>query len=194
MFGKATCRVYPPTGLGIRLNVKTTIGLPNTYIIAKDFVAWGLPTEPGFVSIGEAAGESLPAGYRRYDKGCGHSDNECNQNEDSDELRGYYHWGDSVSFQGYYFATLATEYAMFQQLGFDTTETLNDLYQAMMAFNRLDEAAEIHYEMEPLRDGFFVRDDVPGDFWQNDDGTYRFPRYDAYEAFCFIDSILAVVT
>ena len=36
----------------------------------------------------------------------------------------------------------------------------------MMAFNRLDEAAEIHYEVEPLRDGFFVRDDVPGDFWQ----------------------------
>ena len=91
-------------------------------------ISWrGVPTEPGFVSIGEAAGESLPAGYRRYDKGCGHSDNECNQNEDSDELRGYYHWGDSVSFQGYYFATLATEYAMFQQLGFDTTETLNDL-------------------------------------------------------------------
>ena len=72
---------------------------------------------------------------------------------------------------------------MFQRLGFDTSDTVADLYYALMAFNRLDEAAEVPYGATPVRDGFFLRDDINGDFWETNNGAFRFPRNDNYDAY-----------
>ena len=69
---------------------------------------------------------------------------------------------------------LSTEFAVFEQLGFDTSETVADLYYALMAFNRLDEGAEIPYDVTPVRDGFFLRDDIGGDFLADTRGSFRF--------------------
>ena len=146
------------------------------------------PVEPGFVSFGLAQGQGLPANFREPNKDCVNSwsvvedSGSCVANA-LENVRGSYKWGDATVYLGYYFAMLSTEFAVFEQLGFDTSDTVADLYYALMAFNRLDEAAEIPYGATPVRDGFFLRDDVNGDFWQTNDGAFRFPRTDDYDAY-----------
>ena len=134
---------------------------------------------PGFVSIGAAAGQSIPASNRDPTTDCARDwwmmDAGCALN-DFPDAQGKYNWGDATIWLGSYLSVLATEYAAFDRIGVDTSQTIEDLYYAIMAFNRVDEAAEIQYGATPVRDGFFVRDDVPGTFYLAADGTYRFPR------------------
>ena len=66
----------------------------------------------------------------------------------------------------------------FERLGLDTSQTEEDLYYALQAFNRLDERAEFHYDLPGVRDGFFQRGDVPWDFITLSDGSPRFPNPD----------------
>jgi hypothetical protein len=135
--------------------------------------------QPGFIVIGEGPGFSIPASRREPHLDCaGHwSMTECPR-EDLADARGRYNWGDATIWLGMYLEVLATEYAMFTQLGLDTQETLNDLYLALEAFNRVDEAAELVFDETPARDGFYLRDDVPADLHLLPDGGYRFPRDD----------------
>ena len=119
-----------------------------------------------FIRIGELQGESLPMGRRWFWK---------TPNFDSTEFgepRGKLYWGDGVIRHGHYVGFLATEYALLKRNNQDVTATLNELYYALDAFNRLDEDAEpIISGIKPnLNDqpknlnGFFLRDDVPKKF------------------------------
>ncbi|MBN1945353.1 MAG: hypothetical protein JW797_06720, partial [Bradymonadales bacterium] len=138
---------------------------------------------PGFLSVGPDAGESIPATYHNPTTNCSNDwwiqvDAGCTW-EYPEDADGSLAWGDATVWLGEYIAVLATEYAVFTRLGLDTTQTLDDLYYALNAFNRVDEAAEEWYGVPPARDGFFLRDDVPPDFmWDEDAGRYRFPRDD----------------
>ncbi len=140
---------------------------------------------PGFIVIGEGPGHSLPASRREPDTECaGHWSLEACSRTDLPEARGMYKWGDGTIWLGEYIAMLATEYAMFVDLGWDPRETAQDLRYALLAFDRVDEKAETFYPgVTPRRDGLFVRDDVPRDFYRTSDGSYRFPRDDGFSGY-----------
>jgi len=152
----------------------------------------GTAAEPGFIVIGAGPGESIPASRREPTVNCeGHwAFGDC-PHVDDPQARGKYNWGDATVWLGDYLAVLALEYAMFLDLGLSTEETLSDLRYALAAFDRVDERAESFYGVPPARDGFFLRDDVPGDFHLKADGSYRWPRDDGYAGYECVSSDLA---
>lgn len=148
----------------------------------------GTAANPGFLSVGPATGQSIPASKRNPTSVCASdwwmNDAHCQQ-LNLPGTQGRYEWGDSTIWLGYYFAYLASEYAAFELLGLDLAETTQDLYYALQAFNRLDIAAEANppYNLGSTPpNGFFQRDDVPGDFvlLTHDPNTFRFPRDDGF--------------
>lgn len=86
-------------------------------------------------------------------------------------------WGDATIDLGHYIAVLGTEYKLLVRWGQDPQQTLEELFWALFAFNRLDRYAETYYtnnqgnDGSPNLNGFFVRDDVPGgtlsQYWQS---------------------------
>jgi hypothetical protein len=73
------------------------------------------------------------------------------------------HYGDGTIYLAYYMAILAMEYKLFNDRGINNTATLNELYLAIDAFNRLDYYSEQYYgttPMQPSLNGFFVREEV----------------------------------
>ncbi|TNF28977.1 MAG: calcium-binding protein [Deltaproteobacteria bacterium] len=143
----------------------------------------GTAAYPGFISLGTDAGQSMPASRREPHVACeGYWGFEGCPRAADPSSRGLYKWGDGTIWHGHYLEVLATEYAVFVELGLDPTETLNDIRLALAAFDRVDEAAEGYYGVAPARDGFFLRDDVPADFMGNENG-YRFPRADGYAGY-----------
>ena len=122
-----------------------------------------------FIRIGELRGESLPMGRRGFRK--------CPNNTPGEfgVPKGKLYWGDGVIRHGHYIGFLATEYALMQKSDQDVTATLNELYYALGAFNRLDSLAEpIISEFSdniqnqtPNLNGYYLRDDVPQFFDQH---------------------------
>jgi hypothetical protein len=110
-----------------------------------------------FVKIGLEPGESIPAAKR-------------NRFDNAHIMR----WQDATTHLGYYIGVLATEYKLLKDANQPTQATLNELYFAIEAFNRLDLRGEFHYAgrlkgefaSESLN-GWFIRDDVPALFSQN---------------------------
>ena len=142
----------------------------------------GTAAFPGFVSSGTAAGESLLASSRDATAHCESdwwlNDASCTRITDP-KADGKYVWGDTTIWEGWYIAWLATEDAVFRQVGADLTQVEHDLQLALAAFDRLDLAAEIPYAKPGKLDGFFVRTDTPADFiYKGGAGHYRFPRSD----------------
>jgi hypothetical protein len=121
------------------------------------------------MKIGPERGESLPAGVI-VPLGC-----RDNLDTINDVEYGSMTWGDGMIRHGFYLRLLATEYALKKKYNQDLTGTLNELYYALAAINRLDISAEPEldeiYGIEgfygPSLNGFYMRDDVPEDFWQN---------------------------
>jgi len=89
-------------------------------------------------------------------------------------------WGDNTIGLGFYLGMLATEHYLLSNPqtftgynGGDTTaltRTENELYYALKGLRRLDETAEISFpspcdSLGLIRNGFFLRDDVPADFY-----------------------------
>lgn len=110
-----------------------------------------------FIKIGTERGNSIPLASR-WD------------NVDAtfcDVGNGRVNWGDAPAFLGHYIAMLATEYKLLKDEGRDVQPTLNELYYALEAFNRLDKFAEILHQQTPLLDGMFARDDVNADTYTN---------------------------
>ena len=101
-----------------------------------------------FVAVGSEAGESLPFASR----------NKYGQTKLAQ--------GEGPIMLGHYIGVLATEYKLLHLNKQDTEPTLQELYYALHAFNRLDLVAETSngYNKEPKLDGFFVREDFPSDF------------------------------
>jgi hypothetical protein len=143
----------------------------------------GTAAQPGFVSIGDQAGQSLLLGMRDPTLACKNSYwTEGCEFPGLADADGSYSLGDGTIWLGLYVATLATEHRVLSILGLPTAQTESDLYHALMAFNRLDVAADSHYGITgaPALNGFFQRQDIPADFvWTDSSHTvYRFPRAD----------------
>jgi hypothetical protein len=142
----------------------------------------GTPAFPGFVIHSDGPGGGMLATLRRPGETCTSdwwaADASC-PDLGVPDARGLYEWGDATIWLGWYMATLATEYAVFRDLGLPVAETTADLREALHALNRLDEVAETHFGRPPARDGFFQRDDVgPRAIFADDGQGLRFPIED----------------
>lgn len=76
--------------------------------------------------------------------------------------------GESTLKLGNYLAVLGTEYRMFKQLDFPIEQTLEHMYSALYALNRLDLAAEPNDptgDYRPRLNGLFIREDFPPGFF-----------------------------
>jgi hypothetical protein len=119
-----------------------------------------------FIVVGDQQGMSLPASRK-------------------DTIQQLQAWGDNTIALGWYLSTLATEYAMLNRPDlfpeYDNNDpnalsrNTNELYYALKALRRLDETAEISFpspcdSLGLVRNGFFLRDDVPADFHTNFSG------------------------
>lgn len=125
-----------------------------------------------YMLVGEGQGYSLPASYI---------------NPGLERMK----WSDNTIWLGWYIGTLATEYHLLHNpryAGYDDSvatridENRNELYYALNALVRLDSTAETSFTWNAscgvpnIRNGFFVRDDVPADF------TDSFPGYSFVDA------------
>lgn len=86
-------------------------------------------------------------------------------------------WADGTIDLGFYIAVLATEYQLLDEGGHDTENTLNELYMALKAYERLDNFSynRIAGSENCRDDGYFVRDDVHEDIFPNN------PVFDKYK-------------
>jgi hypothetical protein len=117
---------------------------------------WRLTND--FMVVGDCQGCSLPAS-ERYGVPWEH------------ELR----WADGMIMMGQYLGMLATEYHLLASSGQSTVQTKKELYYALLAINRADLAAEDYIHQQepspttctPSLNGFFLRDDVPSTFVQD---------------------------
>jgi MYXO-CTERM domain-containing protein len=112
-----------------------------------------------FVRIGDAPGKGQPA-------------------EERDDQEGFIRWADSTIRLGWYIGVLATEYELYTHpllypgagLIKSPDDTLNELYFALRAMERIDEVADVSFPppctQAPALNGFFLRDDVPAEFFQ----------------------------
>jgi hypothetical protein len=80
-------------------------------------------------------------------------------------------WGDQTISLGMYMGVLATEYRLLKNANQPVDTTLQELYFALKAFNRLDETAEEYfnsYNANPSSpsdlNGYFIRDDIDEHF------------------------------
>ncbi len=112
-----------------------------------------------FVRVGDAPGKGQPAEERNDDQG-------------------FIRWADSTIRLGWYLGVLSTEYALYTNpelypgagVGKSPTATLDELYFALRALERIDEVADASFPppctQTPALNGFFLRDDTPADFYQ----------------------------
>lgn len=158
------------------------------YLVYRErFIGNAAKHIPGFISWGTEPGESLPAGYRDPSMNCAtnwryhHEGADC-AFSDLPDAQGAYSWGDTSLWLGIMLHWLALEYRVYQAYGLDTTETKKYIALALKAFDRLDLSAEPFFEVEPKLDGFFIRDDIPRNFYIKEDG-YRFARTDGFSGY-----------
>jgi len=109
------------------------------------------------INIGPGHGEGMPSSFR----------NDHNS-------PGKMQWGaDATIDLAYYIITLATEYDLLSQNGQNTDATLNELFYAVDAINRLDYYCEAWWGTSGGVNGFFMRDDCCFDCWDDIQGTYN---------------------
>jgi hypothetical protein len=135
-----------------------------------------------FIKIGDKCGESIPAGERILST-WGNTETAYDANDGKHHLQ----WGDATIDLAEYMGVLATEYRLLKNNNRSTARTEMEIYYALKAFERLDLNAEEHMrDFENTKDcnninphvnqpnifqndynGFFIRDDVPNGFVQN---------------------------
>jgi hypothetical protein len=109
-----------------------------------------------FLKVGPNQGESFPFMQRGF--------NSSKFSSPTDVLK----IGDGTSILGYYMAVLATELYLLIKNNQNADSTIKELFYALYAFNRVDiEAEKIDGHPTGILNGFFIRDDVPKDFVQN---------------------------
>ncbi len=96
------------------------------------------------IGIGPEMGQSIPASVR-------------------DTVSGILQWTDCTIAHGQYLAILATEYRILENQGENTDATVEELFYALYALNRLDYKAEAFFGGTPSLNGFFIRDDISMD-------------------------------
>ncbi len=102
------------------------------------------------IAIGPEMGMSIPAGVR-------------------DTNSGILQWTDATMSLGEYIAVLAMEYRILEGKNANTEETIEELFYALYALNRLDYYAESFFGGAPSLNGFFIRDDITEDSLDMDD-------------------------
>jgi len=134
----------------------------------------------GFISIGSAQGQSLPASSRDIDRDCVTDWKLVNSKTERHVGNGIMRWGDGTVHLGYYLAMLAMEYRNLKDANANTKATERELYYALKAYERLDTLAEVTLGIEAELNGFFLRDDVPVDFYvdENQANNLRFQHFD----------------
>ncbi len=150
----------------------TAIGQNNTDItsITRKYWYYKSRLNNDFVKVGLNQGESMPFNQR------GRDNNSFNMSERQLNL------GDGASTLGYYVALLATEYRLLVLNAQSTTKVKHELFCALNAINRIDAVAESADGKTPTPlNGFFIRDDIPGDFLMknNFENYYHFNYYNA---------------
>lgn len=88
------------------------------------------------MKIGSGDGESLPMSCIIPKHGYGPTGDYNNSS--------VLHWRDATITLGYYYIVLATEYRLLKDSEKNTEPTLNELYYAINALNRLDYNAELY--------------------------------------------------
>ncbi len=125
----------------------------------------GTNNECGFLDVGLGRGMSLAASERFPDADCATNhhlkNNDCHLSKGSGRM----HWGDASLYHGLYLAILALEYKNLEIAKQNTDAVAQELWYALEAFERLDSMAEVVLGLPGKKDGFFVRDDIDGDFY-----------------------------
>jgi len=153
----------------------------------------GLDGGTGFVDVGPDQGQSIPADGRNLITDC-ENDWKMETHCDVHPGTGKMHWGDATAFQGTYIAILALEYANLQREGHEAQmrATARELHYAINAIARLDRAAEAVFGLEGEWNGFFMRDDIPVDFYKDSSAVsgLRFTGTDGSKVECMSSDYL----
>jgi len=80
-----------------------------------------------------------------------------------DTVSGVLQWTDATMDLGQYIGILAMEYRIQEERGIESDETIEELFYALFALNRLDYDAERFFGGTPSLNGFFMRDDIEED-------------------------------
>jgi len=131
----------------------------------------GTATEFGFLDIGIGRGMSLAASERYPGANCASDHHLKNKNCTMSKGLGRMHWGDASLYHGLYMAILALEYVNLEKAQQRTDAVAEELWYAIEAFERLDSMAEVVLDLPGKKDGFFVRDDIEGDFYKKKGGA-----------------------
>jgi len=102
------------------------------------------------IGIGPEMGMSTPASVR-------------------DTVSGILQWTDATMALGEYIGVLAMEYRILEGRAVSADETIEELFYALYALNRLDYNAELFFGGTPSLNGFFMRDDIEEDSLDMDD-------------------------
>ncbi len=134
----------------------------------------------GFISIGPDQGQSLPASSRDKSRDCLRDWALIQSKTERHEGNGILRWGDGTVHLGYYLAMLAMEYRNLKDANAGTQAVIKELYYALKAYERLDTLAEVTLGMKANLNGFFLRDDVPIDFYvdETQPSGFRFMDYE----------------
>ena len=126
----------------------------------------GTDGTPGFVSVGPDPGQSIPADGRNLNSNC-EKDWVMKTHCTTHVGTGKMNWADATAFQGFYLGMLALEYANLEREGkiSQLEATARELHFALSAVIRLDKGAEQKFDLPGQWDGFFLRDDIPVDFY-----------------------------
>jgi len=96
------------------------------------------------IGVGAEMGMSIPASIR-------------------DTVSGTLLWTDCTMALGEYIGVLAMEFRILSNRSVNTDETVEELFYALYALNRLDYYAELFFGGTPSLNGFFMRDDIAED-------------------------------
>ena len=153
----------------IALNAQTNIDQENLkkyWTYRARFL--GHDGEGGFIKLGLEKGMSIPASGRNFDLDCQYfwlmSYAKCTEKPGK---KGLMTWGDGTYYLGYYLLNLSLEYANLKRAKQNTDFIIEEIFYALKAFERLDYEAELALGLEKgVLNGFFLRDDVPQDFFE----------------------------
>lgn len=141
----------------------------------------GTNGQGGFLDMGTGQGQSLVATNRDFNRNCSNDwhmvDGKCHTKEGNGGLS----WADASLYQGFYVGMLALEYANLEKAQQPIDKVAQELWYAILTVERLDSLAEVALgKKEGKLDGFFLRDDVPYDFYHKE-GAPNNRRFGANE-------------
>ncbi len=139
-----------------------------------------------FIDLGTEPGQSLPMAGRYPEANCEWDwfpkYNSCPPSKG----KGIAVWGDGGIEMGNYLMLLALEVRNLKEAGEKYSASVEELWLALKATERLDQNAETYFGLKGKLDGFFVRDDVPQDFLVKSDGKKRFKFKTGKELSCVV--------